>query len=381
VNAPDGNASLSDYLSAVLAFLTRYVAFPSIHEPFAVALWVAHAWLVEHFDVSPILAITSAEMRSGKTRVQDCLELLVPNPYRMVLPSEAVFYSILAKRPRPTVLLDEVDAIFGKRPSDRTEGIRAVLNSGNAQGTPVLRVQMNGISRVVEQFDVFGAKAVAGIGELPSTVADRSIIVRLRRRAPDEPVARFRRRHAKAEATAIRWPDWSSVPLVPDVPDIPEGMSDRAMDSWEPLLAIADAAGGDWPVRARSAAVALSSGTEAPASVGIRLLGDIREVFAFDSHVTTITKELLDRLHELDGSPWGDWYGSALSGRGLAKLLAPYDIGPSQRRVHGEKSRGYFRQEFEDAWHRYLPSPASGTSGTSGMDRADDGDGERQSRS
>lgn len=375
---PLGDIALGEYLGTVETYLRKYVSFPSHHEAVAVALWIAHAYVVERFETSPILAVTSAEMRSGKTRVLDCLELLVPQPVRMVMPSEAVFYSVLAKRPRPTVLLDEVDALFGPRPSERTEGLRAVLNSGNRAGTPVLRVRMDGRSREVEEFDVFGPKAVAGIGELPSTVADRSIVIRMRRRAPDEIVARFRRRHAGPEAKAIKVPDWSSVPLVPDVPDVPEGLSDRAADGWEPMLSVADAAGGLWPARARAAAIALSDEEDGPASSGVRLLADIKDVFADTPYMQTPL--LLEGLCELDGSPWGEWYGAPLTARALAKLLAPYRVGPAQKRVKGEKSRGYFATDFADAWRRYVPAGTRGTSGTSGTDwdpeSATDDDGE-----
>ena len=242
-------------------------------------LWVGHSWLVERFDVSPILAATSAEMRSGKTRVLDCLEMLCPRPWRVVQPSEAVLYSMLAKRPAPTLLFDEVDTIFTRRASERQEGIRAILNAGNQKGTPVARVRMDGRTRNLEELDVYGAKALAGIGELPPTVTDRSIVIRMRRRAADEPIARFRRREARAEADAIELPDWASVPLVPDVPHIGAPMSDRAEDSWEPLMAVALAAGGPWPALARAAALALSGDVDEPVSLGIRLLTDIRDVF------------------------------------------------------------------------------------------------------
>jgi hypothetical protein len=211
LRATDDSRRLAQYLEEVKTFLCRYVRFPSVHEPVAIALWVAHAYLVERFETSPILAVTSAEMRCGKTRLLDCLELLVPNPVRMILPSEAVFYTILAQRPRPTVLLDEVDAIFSPRQADRYEGLRAVLNSGNRRGAPVFRVKLDGRRRLVERFDVFGPKVIAGAGTLPSTVADRAIPIRLRRRKPDEPVDAFRLRQATAEAEAIRQPDWSAI--------------------------------------------------------------------------------------------------------------------------------------------------------------------------
>lgn len=252
---------LAEYLSTIEAFCRRYVAFPSRHEPVAIALWVAHAHLVDQFETSPPLAITSAEMRSGKTRLLDVLELVVPHPFRVITPSEAVVYTVLAQRPRRTMLLDEADAIFGPRTAERYEGLRAILNAGNRQGTPVLRVKLEGRRREVDEFDVFGPKAIAGIGKMPDTVADRSIPIRLKRRAPGETVARFRTRLAKAEAAEL-----PSLPL--DVPlgtdgtlgTVPDELNDRAADSWEPLLAIADAAGGRWPTRARGRATSADLG-------------------------------------------------------------------------------------------------------------------------
>jgi hypothetical protein len=352
--------SLIEYLVRVEMFLRRFVVFPSEHESVAVTLWEAHTHLVERFEVSPILAVTSAEMRSGKTRVLDCLELLVPNPFRSVLPSEAVTYSILAQRPRPTFFLDEADAIFGVRPSDRTEGLRAIFNSGNQAGTPVFRVQFEKGRRKVETFDCFGPKAIAGIGRLPSTVADRSVLIRMRRRSPDEMILKFRRRTAKAEARELAF-DWESVTLETVVP-VPDELNDRAADSWEPLLAIADLAGGDWPTRARHAAIALSVEEDNP-SVGMRLLADTREVFEGEDHLETAI--LLDRLHGLDASPWAEYFGKPLTARGLARLLEPYRVRPVLRRLGERRVRGYFRADFEDAWKRYTPSVLPVTSVTS----------------
>lgn len=360
--------ALAPYLDDVERFYRRYVAFPSEHEPVAVALWTAHAWLVGRFDVSPILAVTSAEMRSGKTKVLDCAELLVPEPRRMVMPSEAVFYTVASREPRPTILLDEVDALFGPRPSERTEGIRAVLNSGNRAGTPVLRVRLEGKRREVEELDVYGPKVVAGIGVLPPTVADRSIPIRMRRRASDEPVARFRFKRAKAEAEAIDLPDWASVTLEADVTDVPDRISDRAADGWEPLLAIADAAGGTWPARARSAAIALCGIDETPISVGIQLLADIKAVMGSESYVST--QSLLERLCALDSGTWADWYGKPLTAKELAKLLKPYGVKPTLSRpvAGGDPVRGYAAQDLRDPWHRYVPSPTAVTPDTSDTD-------------
>lgn len=367
-------ADLNDYLIAVEGFLTRYVAFPSEHEQVAIALWVVQAYLVDEFETSPILAITSAEMRSGKTRVLDCLELLVPRPLRMVTPSEAVVYTALAQRPRPTLLLDEADAVFSKAMTERYEGVRAILNAGSRKGTPVLRVAWVGKPphREVEHLDVYGAKAIAGIGNLPTTVADRAIPIRMKRRAPHEHVARFRERQARSEASAIRFPV-TDVPVVPDLGvSVPEQLNDRAADTWESLVAIAEAAGEHWAARARLAAVALSGAEDYELSVGIRLLADIRDALDAQGSDHLSTASLLDLLHDMEDAPWGDWYGKPLSARSLAKLLEPYRVRPLQRRIHGQPQRGYWRSEFEDAWARYILTPAPGTSGTSGTESEDE---------
>lgn len=340
---------LADYLTAVEMFARRYVAFPSEHEPVAVALWVAHAHLAERVETSPILAVTSAEMRSGKTRLLDLLELVVPTPERAVLPSESVVYTLLSQVPRPTLLIDEADAIFGnRRQAERYEGVRAILNAGNRKGTTVPRVRLEGRSRSVERFDAYGPKAIAGIGDLPATVADRALPIRLKRRAPDERVEKFRRRIAEQQAKAIGTPPMVDVPLVV----VPDELPDRAADSWEVLIGIAEAAGGDWPRRARLAAVALSGEEALHLTSGMRLLADIRDVFEDADHLPTA--ELLQRLNQLEDAPWSEWYGQPLTARGLAKLLEPYGVTPLLRRLRGERRRGYFRADFADAWRRYV---------------------------
>ena len=320
----------------------------------AVALWVAHSHLIEQCEVSPILALTSPEMRSGKTRILDCLEVLCATPERMVTPSAAVAYTLMSQRPRPTFLLDEADALFGSRKSaERHEDLRAVLNAGNRAGTTVPRVRMDGAKREVERLDVFGAKAIAGIGDLPDTITDRSIVIHMRRKAPGERVTGFRRRQTQVAAEAIESPDWTSIELAVEVPGMPESMNDRAQDGWEPLLAIADEAGGLWPTKSRRAAESLAGADEVKVTVGVRLLGDIRAVMSEGSHLSTAA--LLAGLHALDESPWAEYYGSPLTPRGLAKLLDPYDIRPVQRRVGGDVVRAYWRTDFEEASSRYVP--------------------------
>ena len=237
-----------------------------------------------------------------------------------------------------------------------------MLNAGNRQGSPVMRVKLDGRRREVEAFDVYGPKGVAVIGNLPTTVADRSIPIRMKRRVPHEKVARFRDRQARAEALPIRCPAFS-VAGVPDVP-VPEDLNDRAADGWEPLLMVAAVAGEDWPERAQRAALALSAGDEVEVSVGMRLLAEIREGFDHQGTDHLTTSALLDWLHGLEEAPWADWYGKPLTARALARLLAPYRVRPIKRRLDGAQTRGYFRSEFTDAWQRYVPAVEPATTAT-----------------
>src|SRR5205823_998737 len=79
------------------------------------------------------LAVTSPEKRSGKSRLFEVLEILVANPWKVITPTEAVIFRKIDKD-RPTLLLDETDAIFGKRNGENYEGLRALLNAGNRRG-------------------------------------------------------------------------------------------------------------------------------------------------------------------------------------------------------------------------------------------------------
>jgi len=360
-SAEPGHVLLDD----VAAVLERFIVFPSVEHRHAVTLWVAHCHVVEVFESSPRLALLSPEPASGKTRTLEVLELLVPRPMHILNASTAaVFRSIEAER--PTLLLDEVDAVFGRRGGDDTgEDLRALLNAGHRRGATIPRCV--GKSMDVKRFPVYAALALAGLGDLPDTLMSRSVIVRMRRRAPGEDVEPFRFRLAEHDLHDIRdrlaaWLDDIRDQLAGAWPDLPAGITDRPADCWEPLLAIADAAGGDWPARARVACVELCKVAESrEASLGVRLLADLRVVFGADDRLYTDT--VLDRLHKLDEAPWSDLRGRPLDARGLAYRLRAYEVRPVQVNIDGTNRRGYRREDLHDVWLRYLPAE-SATSAT-----------------
>jgi hypothetical protein len=213
---------------------------------------------------------------------------------------------------------------------------------------------------------------LAGIGTLPDTVADRSIPIRMVRRTRDEPIELFSGRHRReAEKAAetlkqqcLLWANEANLTRLREaVPALPGNLSDRQQDAAEPLLAIADAAGGLWPALARESLVVLCADTPADdAPIGIRLLSDIRGVFRDPTTDRLTSDELCKALVAIEAAPWADWYGKPFSPRNLADRLRGYDIRPRTIRSEETTKKGYHRDQFKDAWARYLPPPGDTTS-------------------
>jgi hypothetical protein len=354
---PTAALTLAAVLDDLEAYLTRYVRFTMPAQAVVCALWALLTHCYDQFDQSPILIVSSAVMRSGKSRLFDALEQVVARPWRAVRPSEAVLFREI-EAGRPTLMLDEYDTIFSERSAGLYEGLRAMLNAGNRKGTTVPRVVGQGSKMEVRRFSIFGPKCMAGIGNAPSTVTDRAVVIRLKRRARSESVERFRLRTASAEAAPLREAlARLDLHLEDARPQIPDTLDDRAADSWEPLLALADAAGGSWPERARAAATALSqTGEPEDEGLGVQLLADVRAIFAEHTGNQIATADLIGRLGVIEQSPWGDFdHGRPISTHRIAALLRPFEVRPRQLRIGDKTMKGYLRESFADAFSRYLP--------------------------
>lgn len=351
--------TLAEALAEIERFLRRYVVFAQPETVVAVVLWIAHTHAIERAEATPYLAISSPEKQSGKTRLLECLVLLARGCSGIVItPTASTIYRSLEASPGATLLLDELDAVFRDR-SDKYEEVRAVINAGHRRGATVPRsVPGPRNTWVVKQFSVFGPKALAGIGKLPDTVTDRSIPVRMLKRKRSEPIARFRQRIASGEAASLT--TGLAAALAAQPPDleaeIPAELPDRAGDAWEPLLAIADAAGESWGARARRAAVVLHAGREEDDSLGLRLLSDVRLAFAAVGVERISTADLIAALEADEEGPWRS-EKSPLTPHRLARLLRPFEIVSKQLRIGPANLKGYARDSFVDGWERYLPSP------------------------
>lgn len=342
-------------------FLEAYIAYPSEHARVAHLLWIVHTHLMDIWHSTPRLAFLSTEPSSGKSRALEVTQLLVPRPELVVSPSAAyLFRKVSQPAGRPTILFDEIDTIFGAK-SRGNEDIRALLNAGHSKGQSIGRCVERGNDFTPKEYPAYCAVAIAGLGNLPNTILSRSIVVRMRPPRPDEHPRSFRRQEVEPVGHQLRdrlanWaPDLTDLIHFIQPATIPEPIRDRRADVWEPLISIADAGHTDWRERAYHAALAIEGeANERTPSLGIRLLGDLRQVFGDRDKMPTA--QILEALNDLQDAPWADLNaGKPLDSRRLGKLLQAYDIKQKSVRV-GQVAWGLAREDLADAWARYVPT-------------------------
>jgi hypothetical protein len=372
--APTDGAELLDDL---VNTLTRFVIFADKHSAAAVALWIAATHALPWFDCAPRLVITSPEKRCGKTRLLDIIEGTCNHPlatsdatvaaiFRSIPPIDENTGDSIAVEATPTLIIDEADAIFGNsKVAEQHEDLRKLLNAGHQRGRPALRCV--GPHQTPTQFPTFAMAVLAGIGSMPDTITDRAANIAMRRRAHGERVAQFRRRRDTGTLKEIRYRlnrwVWSGADHDLSKTDTRNNnvrfaaersmpVEDRAADTWEPLVAIADAAGGHWPGTARAACKALVAAADAADetdSLNTKLLADIKQIFA-DTRVPFLaSKELVVRLRGIEESPWVEFDYNPSK---LAYRLK--EFGVKSRRDPAGAVRGYSLESLTDAFSRYL---------------------------
>jgi hypothetical protein len=286
----DADVDGTQLLDDVAEFAGKYFAFPTQHYITALTLWILHTWAVSAFYVTPRLVIDSPEPGCGKTRVLEVLVLLCRSAKLMLSTTTAALYRRIAAAgdQPPTILQDEADAVFSSK-APMAEDLRALFNAGYKSGAAVDRCEGDAKNMRVREFPVFAPAALAGLaGKMSKTVLDRAVVFHMRHRAPDERVAELRERAGAAEAERLRrrlerWSETAFDALADARPDMPADVEDRAAEVWEALLAVADVADpeGDWPERARAACrYFVLDAEEDELSLGVRLLRDVRTVFA-----------------------------------------------------------------------------------------------------
>jgi hypothetical protein len=328
--------------------LRRYLAMPA-GAYIAVATWSFYTWFFERFGYAPYLVFSSPAPECGKTTALRACHHLARLPLFTGSMTTATLFRVVDEH-RPTLLCDEQDGRL-----ERNEELRLLFNEGFQRGAYVLRCV--GDESEPRAFDCFGPKALGCIGSLPKTVESRSILVTMERsRAPlakldplDRPEA-LARLHRQAARWALDHGDQlGKVPCVP-------GFDARLRDKWGPLLAVAEAAGGEWLAKVARAAQALAGegGDEAEHLLLLADAGRILASLGWPSFVATAT--LLRHLNALPEAPWSETSRDGLTGHKLGALLRHFRIRPEDEAMRhgGDRRRGYRTEPIRRAWLTYI---------------------------
>ena len=342
----DGAELLTSITRTIKRFLVSGPMVPEI-----LAVWSLHTYLTGASPYTPILALLSPEKRCWKSVALSLLARLTRRPLVTANATPAALYRAIEAW-RPTLLIDEFDS--HSRDEAQVE-LRNILNSGFHRSGSVLRCE--GEDNEPTPFTTFCPKAVASIGDLPETAMDRAIVIRLRRKLRTETTERLRKFDCpELRQQCARWAADHAASLHEASPDLPEALNDRQQDIWEPLLAIADRVGGNWPRTLREAAVLLA-GEQSDDGIGLMLLQDIHALFTESTSDRIATSDLLERLNGLDERPWCTFAkGQPLTAHRLARLLKPYDVLSQSVRSEKQTFKGYYWENFTEAWDRYLPA-------------------------
>ena len=342
----------SEVLADVARTLASYVHLPAGAET-GISLWIAASHCFEQFQHAPRLSIAAPTRGAGKTTLLNAIATLCPRALRTENLSVAVLFRVVAKH-KPVLLADECDRYLHENPE-----LVGLLNSGFTRGGVVLRCV--GDDNEVRTFPVFGPVALSGIGSMPDTLRDRSIIIPLERAKPSELERRFDSRHVERETELkrklARWALDNSRALSTVDPEMPA--YNRAADTWRPLFCVAVVAGGVWPQRLAAALAALHPADLDNEPVSVQLLEDAAGIMDRAGLTAVSSSELIERLSALEERPWATWNrGKPVSGRQIARMLSGFGIHSATRRDGEAVFRGYARESFTDPLSRYGGVPS-----------------------
>jgi hypothetical protein len=354
-------ATTSTLVDCLERHFQRFIALDT-GLPLVLALWSLATHTYDCFDAFPYLAITSPTKRCGKTRAAEVLELFCFRPLRTVGMTPAVLFRSIEKD-KPTLMVDEAEVLRSR--DERSSALREILNAGYRKGQKVRRC--SGENYALQEFETYCPKVLVLIGNLPDTLADRAIPIRMRRRNHGESVDRFitvraRRDTAQVRADCKKWATKHRrlVAKAYESQDV-AFLEDREAELWLPLFVVCKLGAPHRVTDLEGTARHLAGrkASDEPADVGVRLLSDVREIFNQGSRERIQTAVLLKELNRISDAPWEDYcFGKALNSRALGKLLHPFGIWPQNIRVPAVV-KGYTLDSFRDAFERYLPSESA----------------------
>ena len=348
-----------ELLDELRAIFKKYLVLPDNAEN-TLALWVLFTYSFEAFEHSPRLLIHSPEKRCGKTTLLMLLDFICCKSLRVSsLTASAMFRTIEAYA--PTLLIDEADAFLKEK-----EELRGIINEGHIKGGGVIRNVEVGRSHSVRFFNVFCPCAIAGIGKLADTIADRSIIITMRRKFAGEMVERLRGDKGslfnELKQKCSRFADDNFLKLQEADPIISNKINDRSADNWRPLLAIAELASKDW---LELATVEMNTTdsigyADDDSSIKTLLLSDIKDIFKDYPLSFISSQELCLKLADICESPWNEWrFNQPITPQQLSMILKDFGIKSHQKRMNDKNLKCYHKEHFKDAFSRYLIKPST----------------------
>ncbi|HKQ39937.1 MAG TPA: DUF3631 domain-containing protein [Verrucomicrobiae bacterium] len=361
-------------LSDLRDLITRFVVLPEMAAE-TLALWVVHTYAFTLREVTTYIGVVSPEKRCGKTTLLELLGLLAHEAIAAANISPSALFRVIEEA-RPTLIIDEADTFMQAR--DEMAGI---LNAGYRKGNSyVVRVSETKSRRKppggtsytslqstdnptipssgLVRFSCWCPKVMAAIGRLPDTLADRCIVITMQRKMPGEKCDRLREldaaQYRQRGADFVRE---HSDAIARARPDIPSALNDRAADIWEPLLAIADIAGGDWPALARHAAEKLSASYDDDITLMGYLLKDLRALMLNSKVDRVLSRDIIRVLNPMHDRPWEDLRrGRDINEWWLGRRLAELGIRSRPIRTGDDVAKGYLLADIEHAFRRYVPN-------------------------
>ena len=341
-----------DDLANKMAILIKRYCVVTDEEADAAVLWIISSYLINGFNIFPKLSLISPQKRCGKSTLMEVISAMSRDGLFTSNVSAASIYRI-TEQYELTLFLDEADT-FLKNGNPELVGL--INSSHNKNSANILRC--TGDDHTPRSFSTWMAMALASIGELPPTIMDRSIVINLRRMKATESVARIPG-NLLGDCQPIRrkllsWCGAQFAYIESNPVEPPRIGNDRAADNWLPLFTVAGQIGKLWPFRCETAYHALTTVSEP--ELPTQLLMDIRTILNQHDEKRICSEDLLNGLCNDSTGPWLTCNnGRKLTGSGMAVLLRPYNIKPKPMRFPSGTKRGYEKDQFTDAFDRYLP--------------------------
>jgi hypothetical protein len=396
----DPSALLSDLRDVI----KRYVVLPELAAE-TLALWVVHTYAFTLRQVTTYIGVVSPEKRCGKTTLLELLGGLANRSLTAANISPSAMFRVIEET-QPTLLIDEADTFLQGR-----DELAGILNAGYRKGnsyvvrvadrtwrkkhplggtsytspqnntsaqndagpdftqwSPDLRPVSSDFGHPVSEFcslpsdfakySCWCPKVMAAIGRLPDTLADRCIIITMQRKMAGEKCERMRHLNAtELRQRCAQFVQQNSANIAAAQPEIPPALNDRAADIWEPLLAIADLAGGEWPQLARQAAQKLCTQDDELTLIGY-FLKDLRNLMVLANADRMLCREIVVRLNPIHSRPWEDLRrGREINEWWLGRLLGELGLRSKTMRANDAMGKGYMLADIDAAFRRYVPNP------------------------